>query len=66
MQGWYFAPALRHYRVIKTVIDTRTVRLTYTFKFKHHAIKIPKVTPAEIFVKSKQALTQTILVNNYA
>ena len=22
MKGWYFAPALKHYRVIKTVTDT--------------------------------------------
>ena len=39
MQGWYFAPALKHNRVIKTVTDTGSVILTETFKFKHHEIK---------------------------
>ena len=34
MQGWYFPPSLKHYRVIKTVTDTVSVRLTDTFKFK--------------------------------
>ena len=60
MQGWYFAPDLKHYRVIKTVTDTGAVRLTETFKFKRHAIKTPTVNPAEILVKSTQALSLTI------
>ena len=31
IQGWYFAPALKHYRIIKTVTDTGAVKLTGTF-----------------------------------
>ena len=60
MLGWYFSPALKHYCVIKIVIYTGAVILTETFKFKRHAIKTPTVNPAEILVKSTQALSLTI------
>ena len=64
MQGWYFAPDIKHYCIIKTVIDTGVVRLTDTFKFKHHAIKNPIFTPVDRIVKSTQALSLTVQGNN--
>ena len=61
MQGWYFSPALKHYLVIKKkFIDTGPVRLTDTFKFKNHAIKIPTVNTVDKILKSTQALALTI------
>ena len=54
MQGWYFPSAHKHYRVIKKFIDTVSVKLTDTFKFKHNAIKNPTVTPEEIILKATQ------------
>ena len=47
MQGWYFSLSLKHYRSFKRVIDTAAVRLTGTFKFKHHEIKTSKVTQSK-------------------
>ena len=63
MKGWYFAPALKHYRVIKTVTDTGAVRLTDTFKFKHHALQLPEITQTDRIVKATQALTRTLKGN---
>ena len=60
MKVWYFSPSLKHYRVIKTVTYTGDVRLTDTFKFKHHSIKTPTVNPADKMLKAKQALALTI------
>ena len=34
VQGWYFALAIKHYRVIKIVADTGSVRLTDNSKLK--------------------------------
>ena len=66
MQGWYFAPTLKHYCVIKIVTDTGSFRLTDTFKSKHHAIKTPKVTPTDNVVKATQALSLSMQKRNHA
>ena len=47
MQGWYSPPALKHYRVIKTVTETGALILTVTFKLKNHASKTPTVPPSD-------------------
>ena len=64
MRGWYFAPSLNHYHVIKTFIDTGAVKLTDSFRFKNHAIKPPTVTTTGRIVKSTQSLDLTIQGKN--
>ena len=66
MQGWYFDPALKHYCVIKTVTDTGAIILIDNFKFKHHAIKTPTVTPEDRIIKSTKAIALTLQSNNDA
>ena len=45
MKAWYFAPALKHYCCIKVVTDAGAVRITDTFKFLHHTLPVPTVSP---------------------
>ena len=59
MQGWYFPPTLKNYRVIKTVTDTGAIRLTDNFTSKNHAIKNPKFTPVERIVKATESISLT-------
>ena len=66
MQGWYFAPDLKHYCVIETVTDTGVVRLTDTLKFKNHAIKTPTFNLSEIILKATQTLSLIIQAKNDA
>ena len=60
MIAYYFTPSLSHYRVIKALAETRAVRLTNTWKFKNHAIKIPTVTPTDRIFQATYQLTATI------
>ena len=64
MQGWYFLPSLKHYRVIKTVTDTGSVRSTNNFNLKNHAINPPEVTPTEKIVKATHKLAQNVQTKN--
>ena len=66
MQTWYFAPSLNHYRCIKAVTETGAVRVTDTFKFKHHALPTPSVTNTGRIVKATKDLTDAIKGNNKA
>ena len=60
MKAHYFSPSLSHYRVIKALTGTGAVRLTDTWKFKHHAIKVPVVTAADRIVQATRQLTAAI------
>ena len=66
MNSWYFAPALKHYCIIKAVTETRDVRLSDTFKLKNHVLQAPRVSPTEFIVKYTQALAQIIEGKNDA
>ena len=45
---WYIAPCLRHYSTFKGIMaSTGAERIYDTVKFKHHAIAITQLTPAD-------------------
>ena len=60
IKAWYIGLSLKHYRVIKIVTESGAVRLYDTFKFKHHALTNPTVTPLDIKVKAMRTLATTI------
>ena len=60
MKAHYFSSSLLYYRVIKALTETGAVRLTDTWKFKHHAIKVPTVTTADRIVQAMRQLTAVI------
>ena len=60
IKAWYFAPALKHYRVIKGVLESGAVRITGTWKFKHHALNIPAVSATDRIVKATRNLATAI------
>ena len=46
-KSWYIAPCFQHYRTFKSIMASTTAeRISDTVRFKHHAIAIPKLTPA--------------------
>ena len=55
-KSWYIGPYFDHYRTVQGFLpSTGAVRLSDTVKFKHHAIEIPTLTPADqIFEAAKQ------------
>ena len=56
-KAWYIAPYLRHYRTVKGIMaSTGKERMSDTVKFKHHAISIPQLTPADIVLKQLDSL----------
>ena len=50
----YVAPSLKHYRVIKTTSEAGALRTTDTWKYNHHYIKTPTITPVERIIKANQ------------
>ena len=64
MKAHYFSPALLYYRAIKVLTETGAVRLTDTWKFKHHTIKVPTVTTADRIVQATRQLTAAIQGTN--
>ena len=56
----YFAPDLKHYRIIKAVTETGAARLSDKFKFKHHELQAPQLSLTGLIVKSTQALAQKV------
>ena len=64
IKAWYFAPALKHYRVVKGVLESGATRLTDTWKFKHHSLPIPSVSATDRIVKATQHLAKAIQGSN--
>ena len=60
VKAWYFAPALQHYRVIKGVLESGAVRITDTWKFKHHTLRVPHVSATDRIVKATKHLATAI------
>eukprot|EP00804_Cyclotella_cryptica_P020211 CCRYP_010896-RA/>CCRYP_010896-RA protein AED:0.52 eAED:0.43 QI:0/0/0/1/0/0/3/0/207 len=56
--SWYFAPALSHYRCIKVVTNTGAVCITDTFKFLHHTLPVPVITPTDRILCAVKHLKQ--------
>ena len=44
LKAWYIGPARKHYRVLKGLDDSGAVRLTDTWKLKHHSLTVPTIT----------------------
>ena len=44
-QSLVFCLALNHYRCVKVVTDTGAVSTTDNFKFLHHTLPVPDITP---------------------
>ena len=66
VKAWYFVPSLKQYRVIKTTNEAGTVRTTDTWKYNHHSIKTPTVTPVERITKATKYLATAIQFHNDA
>ena len=60
LKVWYIGPSLKHYRVIKGITESGAVRLSNTFKFKHHTLKTPTVTPLDRVIKATRDLATAI------
>ena len=60
LKEWYIGPSLKHYRIIKGVTELGAMRIFDTFKFKHHALKTPTVTPLDRVIKATRYLATAI------
>ena len=59
--GWYIGPALKHYRCIRLIMaDTGAERLTDTFRYKHHAMPVPTITPTDRIIAATKHLTDAL------
>ena len=60
-KAWYIAPCFRHYQTFKGIMaSTGAERLSDTVRFKHHAIKILHLTPADIILEAARTLNTAI------
>ena len=66
VKAWYFAPSLKHYRLIKTTNEAGKVRTTDTWKYNHRSIKTPTVTPVNKIIKATKKLATAIQCHNEA
>ena len=64
MQRRYIAlcsPCSKHYRTFRGLLpSTRLERLSYSVKFKHHAIVMPNLTPADEILEVARKLDSVI------
>ena len=66
VKAWYIATSLKQYRVINTTNEAGTVRTTDTWKYNHHSIKTPNVTPVHRIIKATKKLATAIQFHNDA
>ena len=66
VKAWYFSTSFKQYRVIKTTNEAGLVRTTNTWKYKHHSIKTPTVTPVDRIIKATNKLATAIQCHNEA
>ena len=60
-KAWYDGPCLKHYRTFSGILPlTGKVRMADTVKMKHHAIAIPKLTPADRILEVARQLDRAI------
>ena len=60
LKSWYIRPSLKYYHAIKGVTESGAVRLSGTFKFKHHALTTPNATPLDRMNKATRDLATAI------
>jgi len=59
--AWYIGPSLKHYRCIRSIMaSTGGERLTDTFRFKHHVIRVPVITATDRIIKATAQLTNAL------
>ncbi|RPI66945.1 MAG: hypothetical protein EHM43_10390, partial [Ignavibacteriae bacterium] len=59
--GWYIGPSLKHYCCIRLIMaDTGAERLTDTFRYKHHAMPVPTITPTDRIIAATKHLTDAL------
>ena len=60
-KAWYLGPCLQHYRTFRGVLPTTGgEQLSDTVKFRHHAIAIPQLTPADRILEAARNLDDAI------
>ena len=60
----YIGPCFKHYRIFKGLLpSTGGERLSDSVKFKHHAIAIPNLTPADRILEAARQLDIAITAN---
>ena len=60
-KAWYIGQCLKHYRTFKDILpSTGKVKMVDTVKMKHHAIAIPKLTPADRILEAAWQLDRAI------
>ena len=60
-KAWYIGPCLHHYRNVRAIMkDTGAERIGDTFRFHHHVIAVPEITPAERIVHAAEKLEDAI------
>ena len=56
-KSWYIAPCFKHYQTFKGIMSSTGAEiLSGTVRFKHHAITIPHLTPADRIMESARQL----------
>jgi len=60
-KAWYLSHAANHYRCIRVIMhDTGAERVTDTFRFQHHAIPVPHITPTDRIIEAARRLADAI------
>ena len=60
-KAWYLGPCLDHYRTFKGLLpSTGGERMSDTVKFRHHAIAIPELTPADRILEAAKQLDEAL------
>ena len=59
--AWYLGPCFQHYRSFRGILpSTGGERISDTVRFKHHAITIPQLTPADRILEAARQLQTAI------
>ena len=60
-KAWYLGPCFQHYRSFRGLLpSTGGERISDTVRFKHHAITIPQLTPADRILEAAKQLEAAI------
>ena len=60
-KAWYLGPCFQHYRSFRGILpSTGGERISDTVKFRHHAINIPSLTPADRILEAAKQLDAAI------
>ena len=58
---WYIAPCFKHYLTFKRILpSTGAESMSDTVRFKHHAIAIPQLTPANRILEAARQFDDAI------